>query len=86
MLAESSYAHALVGADGKPSSRPVRKADHVDMNFEGGLVTPTGIEKQAGMTGNRMLEVGSDSLIPGFEENLVGMRAGETKTFYFVTA
>jgi trigger factor len=28
-----------------------------------------------------MIEVGSDQLIPGFEDNLVGMRAGETKTF-----
>lgn len=71
----------LVGADGKPSSRPVQKNDHVDMTFSGGIVTDKGIEEKAGMKGTRVLEVGSDSLIPGFEDNLVGMRAGETKTF-----
>lgn len=71
----------LVGADGKPSSRPVQKGDHVDMAFSGGLVTDNGIEAKEGMKGSRLLEVGSDSLIPGFEDNLVGMRAGETKTF-----
>ncbi|MFL5812508.1 MAG: trigger factor [Bdellovibrionia bacterium] len=71
----------LVGADGKPSGRPVQKGDHVDMNFDGGIVTETGLDSRPGMKGSRMIEVGSDQLIPGFEDNLVGMRAGETKTF-----
>lgn len=71
----------LVGADGKPSSRPVKKGDHVDMNFDGGIVTDQGLDARPGMKGSRMIEVGSDQLIPGFEDNLVGMRAGETKTF-----
>ena len=71
----------LVGADGRASSRPVQKGDYVEMNFDGGVVTETGVEPQEGMKGNRMIEVGSDSLIPGFEDNLVGMRSGETKTF-----
>jgi trigger factor len=71
----------LVGADGKPSSRPVQKGDHVDMNFAGGIVTEKGLDERPGMKGSRMIEVGSDQLIPGFEDNLVGMRAGETKTF-----
>jgi trigger factor len=51
------------------------------MKFSGGIVTATGIEEKAGMKGSRVLEVGSESLIPGFEDQLVGMRAGETKTF-----
>lgn len=72
----------LLGADGKPtSSRPVQKADHVDLTFKGGLVTDNGVEERPGMSGNRMVEVGSDSLIPGFEDNLVGMQIGESKTF-----
>lgn len=72
----------LVGADGKPSSpRPVKKGDFVDMTFTGGIVTDQGVEPRDGMKGTRTLEVGSDSLIPGFEEHLVGMRTGETKTF-----
>ena len=64
-----------------PVSRSVKKGDFVDMIFVGGLVTDKGIEKKPGMEGTRVLEVGSDSLIPGFEENLVGMSSGETKTF-----
>lgn len=74
-------AGGLVGADGKPSSRPVKMGDHVDMAFSGGIVTETGVEEKAGMKGSRVIEIGSQSLIPGFEENVVGMRQGETKTF-----
>lgn len=71
----------LVGADGSASSRPVRKGDFVEMTFSGGIVTDSGIEKKEGMSGNRMIEVGTNQLIEGFEDNLIDMRAGETKTF-----
>ena len=71
----------LAAADGSNASRPVRKKDYTDISFHAGIVTPNGIEEKAGMKGERMLEVGSDQLIPGFEDNLVGMRKGETKTF-----
>lgn len=71
----------LVGPDGTPSSRPAKKGDFVDMRFSGGIVTDSGVEEKEGMKGQRLLEIGSDSLIPGFEDQLVGMRAGETKTF-----
>ncbi|MGZ3697334.1 MAG: trigger factor, partial [Bdellovibrionota bacterium] len=71
----------LVGADGKSTSRPAKKGDHVDVQFDGGLVTDQGVERKEGMKGQRVIEIGSDSLIPGFEDNLVGMRSGDTKTF-----
>lgn len=71
----------IAGADGKMTSRPVKKGDHVDMHFSGGLVTDQGVEEKEGMKGSRVLEIGSESLIPGFEDEVVGMRAGETKTF-----
>lgn len=71
----------LADASGQQTSRPVQKGDFVDMQFSGGVVTDSGLEERPGMKGQRMLEVGSDTLIPGFEENLVGMRSGETKTF-----
>lgn len=71
----------LAMADGSSSSRPVQKGDHVDMAFSGGVVTPTGIEEKPGMKGSRLFEIGSDSLILGFEDHMVGMRKGETKTF-----
>jgi len=59
----------------------VKKGDHVDLQFQGGLVTASGVEERAGMKGSRLLEVGSDALIPGFEDELVGLKRGETKTF-----
>jgi trigger factor len=63
------------------NSRAVKKGDFVDMVFSGGIVTESGLEERPGMKGSRVLEVGSDSLIPGFEDQLIGMRQGETKTF-----
>jgi trigger factor len=71
----------LVGADGKSTARPAKKGDFVDMEFKGGLVTEKGLKELPGMKGTRVVEIGSDSLIPGFEDNLVGMREGETRTF-----
>jgi trigger factor len=72
----------LADASGKVTSRPVKMGDYVDMTFDGGIVNAEGkVERKEGMKGTRVLEVGSDSLIPGFEQNLIGMRSGETKTF-----
>jgi len=71
----------LTLADGTQSSRPVKMGDHVETEFRGGLVTESGLDERPGMKGNRMIEIGSNSLIPGFEEQMVGMRQGETKTF-----
>lgn len=71
----------LTMADGTQSSRPVKMGDHCQLSFDGGLVTETGVVPQEGMKGSRMVEVGSGALIPGFEEQMVGMRQGETKTF-----
>jgi trigger factor len=75
-------AGGLVQPDGSQSSRPVKKGDFVDITFTGGIETDGGkFEEKEGMKGSRLLEVGSNSLIPGFEDELVGMRKGETKTF-----
>jgi trigger factor len=74
-------ASGLTGADGKPSSRPVRKGDYADLAFHGGIVVEGKVEDRADMKGARVIEIGSNSLIPGFEDQVVDMRAGETKTF-----
>lgn len=71
----------LADASGKMGSRAARKGDFVDIQFDGGVVTDKGVEKKEGMKGGRVVEIGSDSLIPGFEENLIGMRSGDSKTF-----
>jgi trigger factor len=75
-------AGGLVQADGSSSSRPVKKGDYVDVTFDGKIEVEKGkFEAKDGMKGSRLLEVGSNALIPGFEDELVGMRKGETKTF-----
>jgi trigger factor len=71
----------LALADGSTSSRPLKTGDYAEINFKGGMVTENGIDELPGMSGSRLLELGSNALIPGFEEELVGMRRGETKTF-----
>ncbi len=63
------------------SPRAAQKGDFTDVTFSGGVVTEKGIEERPGMKGTRVIEIGSEALIPGFEENLIGMSAGETKTF-----
>ena len=59
----------------------VRKGDTVDIKFKGGVHKDGKVEERQGMSGNRLLEVGSDTLIPGFEDQLVGLKKGDTKTF-----
>jgi len=58
-----------------------KKGDFVDLEFKGGIVTAKGLEEKAGMSGQRLIEIGSDQLIEGFEDKLIGMKKGETKTF-----
>ncbi|OFZ83375.1 MAG: trigger factor [Bdellovibrionales bacterium RIFOXYD1_FULL_53_11] len=72
----------LALADGSMSSRPAEMKDHVEIKFQGGIVADDGtVEEKAGMKGERVVEIGSGVLIPGFEDQLVGMRKGDTKTF-----
>jgi trigger factor len=56
--------------------RPVEKGDFVLMNFEGFL---EGVPFEGGKAENYTLEIGSGSFIPGFEEGIIGMSAGESK-------
>ncbi len=65
-------------ADAKAKAK---KGEFVDMDFAGGVVTEKGLDERPGMKGSRLLEIGSDQLIEGFEEQLIGMVKGETKTF-----
>lgn len=71
----------LADASGKSTSRPVKKGDFVDLAFDGGIVTATGIDRKEGMKGSRVIEIGSESLIAGFEDHVIGLRSGESKTF-----
>ena len=63
------------------SSRAVQKGDFADVQFTGGLVTEQGVVQREDMKGARMIEVGLNQWIPGFEDQLIGITKGQTKTF-----
>ncbi len=48
----------------------------VDFSF-----TVEGFPEEAGTEEGAMIEIGSNRLIPGFEEQLIGMKSGDTKEF-----
>src|SRR5215212_4617053 len=60
--------------------RPVGEGDFVIIDFRGEKMT-TGEPLEGGKAEDYMLEVGRGELLPDFEENVVGMNAGERKQF-----
>ena len=57
-------------------NRAVEKGDFVIINFEGFL---DGVAFEGGKAEGYTLEIGSNSFIPGFEDGIIGMNAGESK-------
>lgn len=57
--------------------RDLKKGDYADIDFEGFM---DGAPLENGAARGHVLEIGSDSFIPGFEEALIGMKPQETKT------
>jgi trigger factor len=55
---------------------PAEQGDTVVIDFEGFV---DGEAFEGGKAENHSLEIGSDSFIPGFEEQLVGVKAGDEK-------
>lgn len=56
--------------------RAVKKGDTANIDFEG---FDNGVAFEGGKGENFDLEIGSGSFVPGFEEQLIGMKAGEEK-------
>ena len=56
--------------------RAVKKGDTADIDFEG---FDNGVAFDGGKGETFDLEIGSGSFVPGFEEQLIGMKAGEEK-------
>ena len=56
--------------------RAVKKGDTADIDFEG---FDNGVAFDGGKGENFDLEIGSGSFVPGFEDRLIGMKAGEEK-------
>lgn len=59
--------------------RPVQKGDFTIIDFKGESMTGAPVE--GAEAEDYMMEVGGGELLPDFEENLVGMNAGERKQF-----
>ena len=57
--------------------RPAENGDHVVVDYVG---TVDGAEFDGGTGRDQLLELGSGRLVPGFEDQLVGARAGEERT------
>ncbi|HEX5192825.1 MAG TPA: trigger factor [Solirubrobacteraceae bacterium] len=57
--------------------RPAENGDHVVVDYVGTL---DGEEFEGGSGRDQLIELGADRLIPGFEQQLVGVSAGDTKT------
>ena len=58
--------------------RPAQKGDEVAFDFEG---SKDGQPVRGATAKNHVLTIGSGNFIPGFEEELIGVKASEEKTF-----
>ncbi len=62
-------------------SREAKKGDRVEIDFE---VLAEGKTIEGGKSLNHPLTIGEKFFIPGFEENLIGMKANDTKEFELI--
>ncbi len=65
-------------AEFKEVKRAAKKDDRTEINFEG---TKGGVPVEGTKAEKYPITIGAGMFIPGFEENLVGMKKGEEKTF-----
>lgn len=64
-------------AEWKDSKRKAQKGDRVTINYKG---TKDGEAFEGGTAEGQQLELGSNSMIPGFEDGILGMKPGEETT------
>lgn len=62
----------------KPVERPAKIGDKVEIDFEG---TKSGLPFDGGTSKNHPVVLGSNTLIPGFEEKVVGHKKGDEFNF-----
>ncbi len=60
------------------SKEPVQKGNRVEIDFE---IKTDGKTIENGASKNHPFILGNDTFIPGFEDNVIGMKIGEDKTF-----
>ncbi len=68
-------------AEMAPVTRAAKTGDFVDFKYEGKLKNEKEFEAAPELSGNRSAEIGSGQLIPEFEKNIIGVKAGENKVF-----
>ncbi len=61
-----------------PSEEAAQKGDRVEVNFE---IKVAGVTIEKGVSKNHPIILGNETFIPGFEDNVIGMKAGEEKIF-----
>lgn len=59
--------------------RPAKEGDRVEVSFE---IRQEGVKIESGDSKNHPLVIGSKKFVPGFEDQLIGMKPGEEKEFY----
>jgi len=59
-------------------SQKVGKGDVVIIDYSGSI---DGEKFEGGTAENASLEIGSEKMIPGFEDNIIGLKVGDTKKF-----
>lgn len=64
-----------------PKNKSVEKGDRVEIDFE---VTLEGLPIEGGVSKNHPVVVGDNKFIPGFEDQLLGMKEGEEKSFSLI--
>jgi len=60
------------------SEQPAAKGDEVNFDFAG---TKDGVAVPGATAKNQTLQLGSGNFIPGFEDQIIGLKAGDDKTF-----
>ena len=67
---------------GKYEDRPVEKGDITIIDFAGSI---DGVAFNGGTAENQELEIGSNKFIPGFEDQVIGMKIDEEKDIKEIT-
>ena len=62
----------------KPAPRPAAKGDAVEIDF---TAKENGVILEKGSSKNHPLTIGDEKFVPGFEDGLIGMTAGDKKQF-----
>ena len=61
-----------------PSKEPAQKGNKIEIDFE---IKVAGKTIENGVSKNHPIILGNEVFIPGFEDNVIGMKIGEEKTF-----